>query len=78
VDELGALALRPKAPDPRVESIALTVDKDGAVTATRVVDGSGNVNELKFSGVKRNVGLPDSAFDVKLPKDVRRVAPPGQ
>src|SRR5512143_956605 len=78
VDDLGALALRPKAPDPRVESIALTVAEDGAVTATRVVDGSGNVNELKFSGTKRNVGLPDSAFDVKLPKDVRRVAPPAR
>ncbi len=78
VDDLGALVLRPKAPDPRVESIALTVAPDGAVTATRVVDGSGNVNELKFGGVKRNVGLADSAFDVKLPKDVRRVAPPAR
>src|SRR5512144_2523487 len=38
VDDLGALALRPKAPDPRVESIALTVAEDGAVTATRVVE----------------------------------------
>ncbi|HEX9049292.1 MAG TPA: outer membrane lipoprotein carrier protein LolA [Anaeromyxobacter sp.] len=78
LDELGALVLRPKAPDPRVESIALTVADDGAVTATRVVDGSGNVNELKFSGTRRNVGLPDSVFDVKLPKDVRRIAPPAR
>ncbi len=78
VDDLGALVLRPKRPDPRVESIALTVAEDGAVTATRVVDGSGNVNELRFSAVKRNPGIPDSAFDVKLPKDVRRIAPPGQ
>ncbi len=76
VSDLGELVLRPKVPDPRVASIALTVAEDGAVTATRVVDGSGNVNELKFTGVKRNVGLPDSAFDVKLPKDVRRIAPP--
>ncbi len=78
VDDLGALVLRPKKPDPRVESIALTVAEDGAVTGTRVVDGSGNVNELKFAGMRRNVGLPDSAFDVKLPKDVRRVAAPAQ
>jgi outer membrane lipoprotein carrier protein len=76
VGELGELVLRPRTPDPRVESIALTVAEDGAVTATRVVDGSGNVNELKFTAVKRNPGLPDSAFDVKLPKDVRRIAPP--
>ncbi len=78
VDDLGALVLRPKAPDPRVDSIALTVAEDGAVTATRVLDGSGNVNELKFSGTKRNVGIQDSAFDVKLPKDVRRIAAPAQ
>ncbi len=78
VSDTGELVLRPKVPDPRVESIALTVAEDGAVTATRVVDGSGNVNELRFSAVKRNPGIPDSAFDVKLPKDVRRIAPPGQ
>jgi outer membrane lipoprotein carrier protein len=78
VDEMGALVLRPKAPDARVESIALTVGEDGVVTATRVVDGSGNVNELKFTGMKRNPGLPESAFDVKLPKDARRIAPPAR
>ncbi len=78
VDDLGALVLRPKAPDPRVASIALTVAEDGAVTATRVVDGSENVNELKFSGVRRNVGIPDAVFEVKLPKDVRRITAPAQ
>jgi outer membrane lipoprotein carrier protein len=48
------------------------------VKATRVVDGSGNVNEVRFSGVRRNVGLPDSAFELKLPKDVHRIAAPGK
>ena len=76
-DSAGALVLRPKQPDPRVDQITLTVGPDGQVAATRVVDGAGNVNELKFEGVRRNVGLKDSAFDVHLPKDVRRVAPPG-
>ena len=75
-DDTGRLVLTPKAPDPRVDSIALTVAADGAVTATRVVDGSGNVNALEFTGMRRNPGLADSAFDVKLPKDVRRIAPP--
>jgi outer membrane lipoprotein carrier protein len=78
LDGAGALLLTPKAPDPRVESIALTVGKEGEVTGTRVVDGVGNVNELRFEKVRRNVGLPDGAFDVKLPGDVRRVAPPGR
>jgi outer membrane lipoprotein carrier protein len=78
LDGSGALLLRPREPDPRVESIALTVGPEGEVTATRVVDGSGNVNELRFAGVRRNVGIPDSAFDVKLPKDVHRLAAPGK
>jgi outer membrane lipoprotein carrier protein len=77
LDGSGALLLRPKEPDPRVESIALTVGPDGEVQATRVVDGSGNVNEIRFSAVKRNQGLTGAAFDVKLPKDVRRVGAPG-
>lgn len=76
VDGTGALLLRPKEQDPRVESIALTVGGDGEVTATRVVDGSGNVNEVRFSAVRRNAGLADSAFEVKLPKDVHRIGAP--
>jgi outer membrane lipoprotein carrier protein len=73
----GALLLTPRTADPRITSIALTVAEDGHVTTTRVVDGSGNVNEIRFEDVKRNVGLSDGAFDVKLPPGVRRLAPPG-
>ncbi len=76
--EGGALVLRPKEPDPRVESIALTVGPEGEVTATRVVDGAGNTNEIHFTDVRRNQGLADAVFDVKLPKDVRRVQTPGK
>lgn len=78
VDGSGALLLRPREPDPRVESIALTVGGQGEVLATRVVDGTGNVNEIKFEDVRRNAGLSDAAFDVKLPKDSRRIAAPGK
>lgn len=78
LDASGALLLKPKEPDPRVESIVLTLGPEGEVTATRVVDGSGNANEIRFTAVRRNVGLADSAFDVKLPKDVHHVAPPGR
>jgi outer membrane lipoprotein carrier protein len=60
-----------------VASIALTVAADGQVNATRVVDGSGNVNEIRFEDVRRNTGLADAAFDVKLPAGVHRIAPPG-
>lgn len=73
----GVLVLTPRTPDPRVGSVALTVNAEGQVEATRVVDGSGNVNEIRFEDVKRNVGIPDATFDVKLPANVHRVAPPG-
>ncbi len=73
----GALVLRPREPDPRVESIELTLGKEGDVKSTRVVDGAGNVNEIRFENVKRNAGIPDSAFDVKLPGDVHMVKAPG-
>jgi outer membrane lipoprotein carrier protein len=75
--EGGTLVLRPKEPDPRVESISLSVGPDGEVKGTRVVDGSGNANEIRFSDVRRNTGLPDAAFEVKLPKGVHRIAAPG-
>lgn len=78
LDGSGALLLRPREPDPRVDVIALTVGDDGEVKATRVVDGSGNVNEVRFSDVRRNVGLPDAAFQLKLPSDVRRVTAPAR
>jgi outer membrane lipoprotein carrier protein len=76
--EGGTLVLRPREPDPRVESIALSVGPSGEVTSTKVVDGAGNVNEVKLSAVRRNPGLPESAFDLKLPKDVRRIDSAGR
>jgi outer membrane lipoprotein carrier protein len=78
IGEGGSLVLRPKEPDPRVESIALTVGPSGEVTATRVVDGSGNVNEIRFSDVRRNQGLADGAFELALPKDVQRIQSPAK
>jgi outer membrane lipoprotein carrier protein len=74
--DAGWLVLTPKAPDPRVQSVELEVGPEGDVRATRVRDGSGNVNELRFQDVRRNVGLADTAFQVKLPKDVRKVQAP--
>ncbi len=74
----GALVLRPKEPDPRVATIELAVAPGGEVRATKVVDGSGNVNEIAFEGVRRNVGIADGAFDVKIPKDAHRIATPGR
>ncbi len=76
--EGGALVLVPRQPDPRVARITLTTGPDGEVLATAVVDGAGNVNQLAFSALKRNAGLTEADFQVALPKDVRRIGPPGR
>jgi outer membrane lipoprotein carrier protein len=74
----GTLVLRPKKPDPRVESVTLTVGPQGEVTATRVVDGSGNENAIVLERVERNVRLQDSDFEVRLPEGVHRLSAPGR
>jgi len=71
--EGGTLVLRPRAADPRVARLTFTVGPDGEVLATAVVDGAGNENRLVFSAIKRNGGLPDAAFEVKLPAGTRQV-----
>jgi len=78
LDAAGALVLTPRTPDPRVARITLTTGPDGEVLGTAVLDGAGNENRLVFEGLRRNAGLADAAFEVKLPKDVRHVAPPGR
>ena len=77
-DAEGRLVLTPKKADPRVARVVLTVAGNGEVTATRVEDGSGNVNAIAFEGIRRNVGLKDGAFVLELPKDVHYVKAPGQ
>jgi len=77
-DAQGRLVLTPRQADGRVREVVLTVGEGGVVTATRVVDGSGNVNALEFQDVKRNPGLKDSVFELQLPKDVHYVKAPAQ
>ncbi len=76
LDGPSRLVLTPRRPDARVERVVLTVGAGGEVTGTEVTDGSGNVNAIRFSDVQRNGGIPDGAFQLELPADVHRVAPP--
>jgi outer membrane lipoprotein carrier protein len=78
LDAAGGLVLTPRTLDPRVARITLTTGPDGEVLGTAVVDGAGNENRLAFEGLQRNTGLADAAFEVALPKDVRRLTPPGR
>src|SRR5512144_150707 len=72
----GRLVLTPRKPDARVDRVVLTVAESGEVTGTRVVDGSGNSNEIAFQNLQRNVGLKDDVFALELPKDVHLIKPP--
>lgn len=72
------LVLRPRKPDPRVDSVTLTVGPEGQVTATRVEDGQGNVNLIELEGIRRNVHLQDSDFEVRVPEGAHRLAAPGR
>jgi outer membrane lipoprotein carrier protein len=74
--ENGALLLRPKVEDPRVDQIVLVADAQGQIVSTRVMDGAGNVNEIQLEDVRRNTGIPDAAFELKLPEGVIRTSPP--
>lgn len=76
--EEGTLVLRPRKPDPRVETVTLTVGPDGEVTRTVVLDGQGNRNDIAFEDIRRNVGIEDARFDVQLPPGTRRLSMPGK
>lgn len=73
LDADGWLRMRPRKADPRVEWVALEVGASGEVTATRVRDAQGNVNEIRLERVRRNGGLPDAAFEVAIPPGTRRL-----
>jgi outer membrane lipoprotein carrier protein len=75
-DAEGRLVLTPRQSDGRVREVVLTVGEGGVVTATRVVDGSGNTNALEFKDVKRNPGLKDGVFELQLPSDVHYIEAP--
>lgn len=76
LDGKERLGLTPRKPDARVSRIVLTVAEGGEVTATRVEDGNGNVNELTFADHRRNAKLRDADFVLELPKDVHMVEAP--
>jgi outer membrane lipoprotein carrier protein len=74
----GQLVLRPRKPDPRVESVTLTVGPEGQVTATRVEDAQGNVNLIELRDIRRNVRLRNADFEVRVPQGAHRLTAPGE
>jgi len=69
--------LIPKLNEGSYRSVILKVKKtDFAVVSSTVVDPVGNLNRVTFTQVKRNTGVPNRAFEFKVPKGVRLIDPP--
>lgn len=63
------LELTPLRPDPRFRQVRLEVDpKTAIVLNSTVVDPDGSENAISFINLKTNVGVPDDAFKLVLPK----------
>src|SRR5712671_1412340 len=63
------IELVPRKPSADVQKLLFVVDKRGQVLASVLTNGQGDVNQLVFSEVKVNAGLPDSLFHFEPPKD---------
>jgi outer membrane lipoprotein carrier protein len=65
------LALLPRRQGGEVGRLRLTVETDNYdIVAAEVVDPLGNTTRLRFSDLKRNVGLDDSLFEFEVPEGV--------
>jgi len=72
------LKLVPKRADPDVGELRLFVTKDDAdISGAEVRDPLGNVSTVRFTKVRRNVGLNDDRFVFEIPKDVDIITAPG-
>jgi outer membrane lipoprotein-sorting protein len=57
--------------------VILTVLRsDFSVVESTVIDPVGNINRLQFSKITQNSGIPNRAFEFKVPKGVRIIDPP--
>ena len=70
VDEMGHyhLALKPKAADPSVSNLQMTVDQESfQILACSFSDAYGNDTRIQFRNIKINSALPDRLFNFKPP-----------
>ena len=64
------LDLKPKHSG--IKAVRMWMDEQKWVSAQlRVTENTGDYFLIKYSGVKLNAAIPESVFDLKLPKDVR-------
>ena len=66
------LTLSPKAPQAQVKTIVFVVDpKVFDVRESVITDQQGNVNDMLFSDIRVNVGIPDATFHFSPPAGTR-------
>jgi outer membrane lipoprotein-sorting protein len=64
------LELKPKRSS--IKEVRMWMDQQKWVAVQlRVTESTGDYFVLKYSNAKLNTNLPDSVFDLKIPKDVR-------
>jgi outer membrane lipoprotein carrier protein len=68
------LELTPLRPDPRFQRILFDVDAaTSQVHRSIVVDPDGSENEIRFAGLKRNVGVSQDRFQISPPPGTQTV-----
>ena len=66
------LSLHPRQAQPQVKEITFVVDPETFLVRESVlVDGQGNVNDMLFSDIKINSGVPDATFKWSPPAGTR-------
>jgi outer membrane lipoprotein-sorting protein len=65
------LDLTPPAPIAGVKALRMWMDEQKGISVqVKATETSGDYTIFKYSNIKMNAGVPDSVFELKLPKDV--------
>ncbi|HLH30772.1 MAG TPA: outer membrane lipoprotein carrier protein LolA, partial [Terriglobia bacterium] len=65
------LDLTPPAPMAGIKTLRMWMDEQKGISVqVKVTETSGDYTTYKYSNIKMNPNLPDSTFDLRLPKDV--------
>jgi len=67
----AVLDLTPKTPGGIIKAVRMWIDEQKGVSVqVKATEPSGDYTIFKYSNIKLNAALPDSTFELKLPKDV--------
>jgi outer membrane lipoprotein carrier protein len=72
-DASGAILFKPRAPDPDLAWLKLSIGADGAVEALSYEDGSGSRTEFRFENWASEKARPPADYRIEGPKGTRIV-----